>query len=379
MGLPNPSVAFCLLGDITRNSRALRQIESLGRSGFSVYGLGFTKSTPHSSSFGDASIKLLPYPSATGPRLFLKAHQALKSELEELTPSHFHASDLYSLPASAAAAAKNNAILTYDARELYPHVESLRTSLFKRIAWRMIEKHLVRQCDKIFTVSPGIAQIMASSYQITPPLVIYNAPDLIAQRPSPLVLRELLNDPNDLIVLHNGQIRPGRGCEHLAQAIEHTNDVSLVFLGDGPAKQAIIDHSEERDYRHKLYFVDAVPPNEVISVTKQASIGATVLQDSCLNHRLALPNKLFEYIAAGVPVLASNLPEIASIINQYEVGAIVNPDDPRQISQILNKLEKNRSLLDKWRANTQLAAETFSWQKASEAFSSAFLSLHSTS
>lgn len=374
-------VAFCLLGDISRNSRALRQIDCLVDAGFQVHAVGFTKAQASRTSGKNCEIHLLPYPQSSGPSLFLKAHRLLQTHLRHVSAKFYHASDLYSLPATAAASARETGrtYLTYDARELYPHVESLAKSPLKSYFWKSVEKHLVGKCDHIFTVSNGIANTIAASYSVRKPTVVYNCPDVSNQISTPINLRDQVDDPDDLVIIHNGQIRPGRGCISLARAIKHTKNTTLVFLGDGPVKSQIIQYASESGLQHKIRFVDPVPPNMVLSVTKQASIGATVLEDSCLNHKLALPNKLFEYIAAGIPVLASDLPEMASLVKSRNVGTVINPANPLEIAECLNNLENNRQLLDTWKKSTASASETFSWKKASEAFSQAFLSLDSSS
>ena len=375
MGLTPPIVAFSLLGDISLNSRALRQIDALTQSGFSVAAFGFCKTKERSISIPNGQIHLLAYPESRGPELFLKAHTLLSNGLKSVNADVFHASDLYSLPASARAANQSRSYLTYDSRELYTHVESLRKNPVKRSVWSAIEKRYIRKCDRIFTVSDQIANHLQNVYAVNLPLTIYNTPDLSSQKPSFTDIRNHIHDSGDLLVVHNGQVRTGRGCLALASSIRFTKNVSLVFLGDGPLKNKILENAVIEGSDKKIVFVDPVPPDEVISATSRASIGATVLEDSCLNHRYALPNKLFEYASASVPILASDLPEIATMVDRFNVGTLVNPDNPQSIAAKLNEIEQNRDLLKMWKANTRNLVETFNWQSASEAFSNAFLSL----
>jgi glycosyltransferase involved in cell wall biosynthesis len=188
------------------------------------------------------------------------------------------------------------------------------------------------------------------------------------QKPSTVDFRKIVPNPKDLIVVHNGQVRKGRGCENLAAAFKYLPASSLVFMGNGPLLQTILDRAELEGYRDRIHALDPVPPNQVIAATATADLGATMLEDSCLNHRFALPNKLFEYASAGIPVLGSDLPEISSKIKSANIGTTVNPDSTQAISQKLTEIERNRHLIDDWKSNTLSFSETFSWKKASEAF-----------
>ena len=96
----------------------------------------------------------------------------------------------------------------------------------------------------------------------------------------------------------------------MVEAMLHTDNAVLVFMGHGPMRSDTEQLVENLGLQSKVRFIDPVPPEKLLSVTASADLGLTFLEDCCLNHRYALPNKLFEYLAAGVPVIASDLPEI---------------------------------------------------------------------
>ncbi|MCH8277274.1 MAG: glycosyltransferase, partial [Bacteroidetes bacterium] len=97
--------------------------------------------------------------------------------------------------------------------------------------------------------------------------------------------------------------------------------------------------------------------------------------DTCLNHRYALPNKLFEYIAASVPILASDLPEIRSVVRGYDLGLTVDPSNRESVAAALRKMTEHPDLRTAWRANAATAAETFNWESASHYFIDAMRSV----
>jgi glycosyltransferase involved in cell wall biosynthesis len=135
--------------------------------------------------------------------------------------------------------------------------------------------------------------------------------------------------PDEPLVLHQGAPAPERGCEDLVRATARLDGVTTVFLGDAEAGyrrelEAIIARERVGD---RVVLLPSVALDELLSYTAEASVGVTLLRDTCENHRLALPNKLFEYIAAGVPVVASALPETERLIGRYGVGWCVPEDD----------------------------------------------------
>ena len=115
--------------------------------------------------------------------------------------------------------------------------------------------------------------------------------------------------------------------------------VHLVFLGDPEPGygQQLVGHIRRRQVQDRVTVLPSVPLDDLLAWTAEADVGVTLLQDSCENHRLALPNKLFEYIAAGIPVVASALPEIESLVTSYGVGWCVRPDDPGRVAWALRR------------------------------------------
>lgn len=101
-------------------------------------------------------------------------------------------------------------------------------------------------------------------------------------------------------------------------------------------------------------------------------MGVSLVQDTCLNHRFALPNKLFDYLAAGVPVLASDLPEIRSIVEGYNVGKTVDQRNPDKIADALSQMIHAEADRKTWIQNADRLCETFNWESASQRFIKTF-------
>ncbi|NND72209.1 MAG: glycosyltransferase [Rhodothermales bacterium] len=374
MTLQKPKIAFALLGDISINSRALRQIHALAKH-FHVIAFGFSTRKPQRQSADFGTLVHLEQPPIRGPRFFFAAHRQLTREYQNLDASLFHASDLYTLLASRKAAMSRAVPLTYDARELYAEVDSVRDKPLKQAFWRKIESIAIADCAHVFTVSESISTHIAKLHGVKSPTVIWNAPDLESQKPGNLDLKNIVQPLDGPIILHNGQIRRGRGCLNLVRAFKHTNNAALVFMGSGPLKTDAQQIARETKCADRVFFVDPVPPDQVVSATSTANIGVTLLENTCLNHALALPNKLFEYCAAGIPVLGSNLPEISRMIQTHEIGATVDPENIEDIGKKLLDLENAPDQLKHWSSRTAAFTETFGWKRASQAFLEPFLRL----
>jgi glycosyltransferase involved in cell wall biosynthesis len=155
-------------------------------------------------------------------------------------------------------------------------------------------------------------------------------------------LREELGLAADTpLVLHQGAPARHRGCTTLAQAVERLEGIHLVFLGEGePDFMAQLRATANG----RVHFVPARPPGQLLAATAEADVGVTLLEDVCENHRLALPNKVFEYVAAGVTVVSSDLPELRALIERYAIGELVDPSDPQSVADgIRAALEQPRT------------------------------------
>lgn len=361
-------VVFGLVGDIRFNARALKQLDALSELGCRALALGVTEEALSYEFTPAIEVRLLKKPEGRGPLFFRQVHLLMKAAVEGQRAQVYHASDLYTLTAMQRAAQSRGARLVYDARERYPYVASTVGRPWVSWVWEMVERRGVRKADAIFTVSESIASHISATYNIDLPTVLYNVPPLQSVERND-TLRALLHIGSEkTILLHQGKMQKDRGCALLIQAMQAVNDAALVFLGDGPLRPQLEDEVERKGLGGKVHFLDPVAPKDLLRYTASADIGVTLLEDTCLNHRYALPNKLFEYLMAGTPVLASDLPEIEHVVTTHDVGRVVYPEDPSVIANVLNEMIAAPDLRQKWAANAPKVFETFNWEMASENF-----------
>jgi glycosyltransferase involved in cell wall biosynthesis len=372
-------VLFALTGDVRRNSRALRQLRVLSEMGLAVEALtlGPPASANDEALVEGLTLRVLPNPPGSGPRYFWRVHRLFRREALATTARVYHASDLYVLPALAQAAkvrgVDSAAQLVFDSRERYPFVSSTAGKPLKQALWTAVEARYVPRADAVFTVSDSIAEHMAKSLGIARPEVLHNAPELPDQPVAPGPLRALAGVPEGMpLVLHQGNARKGRGTMRLLEAAAEVPGVALVFLGRGEMRPALEARADALGVAGRVRFLDPVPPGDLLPLTAAADVGAALLEDTCLNHRFALPNKLFEYLSVGVPVLASDLPEMGAVVRRHGVGMVVDPSDRAALAEALRRMTSDAAARARWAAAAPSALETYRWSAASMRFAQTY-------
>lgn len=285
--------------------------------------------------------------------------------IRRVRPDVVHAHDAAMLLPGILGARLTKARLVYDSHELATSVP------YRERLWTMfvsaIERLAVPRCAAVITVSDGIALRLRQRYGLRhTPCVVRNVSALAPNGRSGL--REHMGIAADTpLVLHQGAPAPARGCEVLVEAVENMPGVHLAFLGDPePGYAAGLRRLiAQRNLGERVRLLPSVPLEDLLAHTAEADVGVTLLQDTCLNHRLALPNKLFEYIAAGVPVVAAALPETQRLVETHGVGWCVAPDDPIAVAGAL-RAALNGAPDPALRERLTRAAAELSWEREQE-------------
>jgi len=279
-------------------------------------------------------------------------------------PDAVHAHDAAMLAPGFIGARLTRARLVYDSHELATGVP-YRTKGW-HILVSVLERALIRRCDVVITVSPGIAERLRDKYRLRrTPTVVRNVTELSfadSVRPTRR-LRERLSLDQEQLILHQGAPARHRGCENLISAMGGITDAHLVFLGDGETEftTRLRALAAEVGVARRVHFVSSVPLASLLNHTAEADVGVSLLEANCENHRLALPNKVFEYIAARVPLLTSDLPEVRRLVEEHEVGWTVDSSDPTAIAHGLNHALGNRAHAA-LRRRLEKAASSLTWR-----------------
>ncbi len=269
-----------------------------------------------------------------------------------------HANDLDTLLPAYLISVLRSKPLVYDSHEIFTEVPEIQGRWVKNI-WSWIENSIFPKLDSIITVNRSIANYYGEKFK-KKLLVIRNIPE--GKNVTIQCSRKELSLPeNKYIIISQGSgINVDRGNEELLQAVENLDDVLLLFVGSGDAIPVLKKQSDEKGLNDKVRFIDRMPYEEMIKYTACADLGISFDKPTNLNYLYSLPNKVFDYISAGTPILASDLPEVATIISTYKVGSILADINPRIISEGIKKMRLKEK--DVWDNALKIAATELTWE-----------------
>lgn len=251
--------------------------------------------------------------------------------VRRLRPDVVHAHDAAMLAPGWAGARLAGALLVYDSHEYAAGVP------YRERSWAAfvtgLERALAARCAAVITVSDGIAERLRERYGLSrAPVVVRNVPDpsAIASSGSVPDLRAELAIPVGVpLIVHLGSIAADRACPTMVRALSDVPGAHLAFVGpdEDERVRALRAEGERAGVVDRLRFVPPVSVGEIVGYARQADLGISLLTGDCENHRLSLPNKVFEYLAAGIPVVVSDLPEVRALVERAAAGATAAPND----------------------------------------------------
>ena len=250
--------------------------------------------------------------------------------------------------------------IIYDTHELFCEVPELIGNPSKRKIWKNIERSIFPKLKKLITVNQSIAEIYSEEYNV-PVEYIRNIP---LKRPhfEPLG-REYLGLPKNkrIIILQGAGINIQRGAEEALEAMQWVKNAVLLIVGSGDVIHQLKEMRIKLGLQNRVIITGKVPYELLAQYTQVADLGLSLDKDTNLNYRYSLPNKLFDYIYAGIPVFVSNLLEIARIVKNYEIGFIAERHDPKYLAEHLNAIFENPQQLALWKNNLKKAQKELNW------------------
>jgi glycosyltransferase involved in cell wall biosynthesis len=271
------------------------------------------------------------------------------------------AADFFSLPACFIAAKWMNARIYYDSREVYTGIYGISTRpLLKKLVY-YLEKWLIQRTDRVFVTGLMDMEVIQTLYGIRHVHLLRNLPRRL-KRISPFQFDFIRKSDVSLILCYQGTLVHGRGISTCLKIAERLPICGLVLLGWGEHIDEYKKKAESMKISDRVWFPGKIPQNQLIRYTAGADIGLALIDDVSLNNRLALPNKLFEYIMAGIPVLVSDCPQMVDIVNKFQVGAVIQNNDPEIAASVIKHWTDNPRLYQKLKNNCIKASETLNWE-----------------
>ncbi len=366
------TVIFSVINDISTDQRVLRSAFVFEELGYKIHIIGRKLKSHYGEDRYRCTRLSLPFKKGIGMyvcynlslliKLFSICFTRNKNEsvilfsndLDTLLPN-FLVSKLFNLQ------------IIYDSHELFTEVPELINRPIKRKIWLLLEQIIVPKLKYCITVNNSIANIFFSKYKVPFNVVrnISDAPDIEEKN---IKTRQDLNLPvnKKIILLQGAGINIDRGAEELILSAKYLSDEYLILIiGSGDVfeqlKQLVITHN----LSNKVLIKNKMSYSELFHYTKNCDLGISIDKATSPNYLYSLPNKIFSYIHAGLPILASHLPEIENIITQYQIGIFIDNHTPKHIAEKIQYFISSQEY-QQCKCNTMVASRDLTWSKEKE-------------
>jgi glycosyltransferase involved in cell wall biosynthesis len=295
-------------------------------------------------------------------RLFARlwTHFGLLWAMVKAKPDLIHGHDVNTLPTAWLASVLTRSPLIYDAHEISTDREGY-ASFRNLVGW--VERRLMPKAAGLITTTDTRAKFFARANGITRPLVLQNRPRFVSVESSQRIRIELELKESWPIVLYQGGLQQGRGLERLVDSAAQVSGAYFVFIGGGRLESILKERTYSLGLEDRVHFIPTVALADLPSYTASADIGVQPIENTCLNHFSTDSNKLFEYMMAGLPVVATNLPEIRKLVREHELGILVTPGNTAELVSAIKSLVDNRELRQIIGRNSSKASEQVNWEE----------------
>lgn len=356
------TACITFLGNPNLDSRLVNLTRSLRSEGMRVKVIGFDWQSDNFKSIeSDVSIFKLSKQKFS-LMFYFNFIKILFSQLTKIKADYYFAEDVYVLPITHLFSKLRKAKLYYNSRELYSHIGGLRRKKKAQWAISIVEKIFIKKPDYVLTTGEMDATYLEKIYGITNTLVLRNLPSY--KKPTGIInYKKLFNLPeNRKIILYQGVLLEGRGISLTLKALVHLPYVDFVILGEGVFRSKYEEEAKKLNVWDRTHFLGAIKHEELINYTAGADIGLALIENISLSYYYALPNKLFEYIIAGIPALVTELPQMERIVKEYNVGEILPDETAVGLSEILIKMFNEEELMRNYKENCIKAAKELNWE-----------------
>lgn len=280
--------------------------------------------------------------------------------VKNFSPKFVFCEDVYSLPIAYLFKRKYNSKIIYDSREIYSELASLRKNNIKKNIIAYIEKGYVSFVDKILVTGELDKEILKEKFPSSNILVVYNYPPK-AKNLQPVNFFQILGIPtNSIIMIYQGMILEGRGLELSIKTLQYIENAHLIIIGKGEFQEKLKELSKNLSVDNRTHFLGEIPYPQLLNYTAGGNIGLALIEPISLSYKLALPNKLFEYFQAKIPVIATRLPAIDRIFQEFRIGELVKPEiSPGSLAKVIKATYEHR---DSFVEEIERASKIFVWE-----------------
>lgn len=355
-------IILCVTNDISTDQRVCRAAASLLKLNAVVRVIGRKCGRALPDVFFPFRVHRMALLFKKGPLFYAEFNLRLFLHLISSKADLIVANDLDTLLGAYLASRIKGKTMVYDCHELFTEVpELIGRKNVKRI-WELVESWILPRLHFACTVSISLSAWYKDRYGISM-TVIRNLPlrDIKADRQAPN-----LRSGSENIILYQGSLNVGRGLEKAILAMKYVPHARLVIIGSGDIETQLHELVRINRLADRVTFLGRLPQQDLAGYTLQADLGISLEEAMGLSYYYALPNKLFDYIQAGVPVLASDLPEMAAIVRRFGVGRVCRADHPVKLAIQFSSMLEDKEQRAVWKANLEKASRELCWEKEEE-------------
>lgn len=361
---------MAVISDMTHDARVHREARALVEAGWEVTVLAAGKAYRQWRQDG---IDIVDLPlDVAGRRGLLSFYRALLRELLRRKADVIHAHNVHTLPVCWWAARRHGARLVYDSHELFTALqlaEPTRRERVKQWLERTAERLWIRRADAVATASNAYADIIGRLYRIERPVVLQNVSPLQPLAPATGKIRQRLGlRPDQVVVLYQGgYYLVTRALDKLILAAHHLPEryvlvyIGFAVRGEDQLLQAL---AQKEGLADRVRFLPPVPHQELMAYTMDADVGVIPFIDNCEAMHWCTPNKIYEYMMAGLATVSTDLPELRRVIDAHQVGALMNPLDPKSVAAAIRAVADDPAALAAIKQRARAAAESeYNWER----------------
>jgi glycosyltransferase involved in cell wall biosynthesis len=352
---------IAVISDLSTDMRVQKQALLLTEMGYSVTLIGRNSGKSPSLFLPRIRIIRLRVLFRRGPMMYILFNVALLLRLLTRRSELYIANDLDTLIPCYYVSRLFGKPLVYDAHEYFTGQFGLLERKFKYSIWKKAERRFVPKIRHMVTVSNSIADLYRKEYGVDPVVIMNVAPS--TDELIPYNRNNLGVGVDDLLVIYQGSgINPGRGIMELINAMTMLERVRLIIAGSGDMIEEVKQAVSVKGLRNNVIFLPRMKWEEMMQFTMICDAGLSLDHDNCINQRFSLPNKLFDYIAAGIPAIVSPLPEVSAVVKRHACGLILSHVTPYTIAGALERLRDDRELLAELKEQAMEARKVLNWE-----------------
>lgn len=274
--------------------------------------------------------------------------------------NHYVASDLYSLPIAVRLKKKFGGKITYDSREVYSQLGPLKGKSLKQKVITTLEKSWIKKVDNLIVSGELDGEYLNKHFSKKFNYdVIMNLPPFKKRYDLDLIREKFKITKDQIVAIYQGMLLPGRGLDLILDAAKQNKNIKYILFGKGDYEEFLRNRIHDEKIGN-VFLAGLVPYDELHKWTCSADVGLTLFEPVSYSYELALPNKLFEYAMANIPVVATDLPAQRKVLEKYRYGELVPTNiNGRELSEIILKIHSKN---EKYKEKAVLATREYSYE-----------------